>query len=99
MEALLVLLGGLALVAVTSLYFTLSWAYVCFKFWYWFILPVFTDLPHCTFIQCIGLMFFIGLFKQHTMKENKDDEVNWPGVILLPWISLLIGAAFYSFMY
>lgn len=95
-EALITLIGALGLLTGIILYSTLSWGYVCFKFWYWFILPVFTELPHCTFWQCVGLMFFISLFRNQGAKKsdsNKQD-INWGLLIISPWLTLLVAYLF-----
>ncbi|MFM2393161.1 MAG: hypothetical protein RLZZ546_1143, partial [Bacteroidota bacterium] len=47
-----VILGILLVAAIIGfflMYNTLTWGLVCFKFWYWFGLPVFVDLPHIDF--------------------------------------------------
>ena len=92
MEALIALLGILALVAGLVLYSSLSWGYVCFKFWYWFVLPVFTELPHVTFWQAVGLMFFISLFRNPGGKKSDSDksDINWGLIIASPWLTLIV---------
>lgn len=78
----------------TMIVFAISWGFVCFKFWVWFILPIFPMLPILTFLQCVGLMFFISLFKpQYSVKDKKDEVVKVKDILsslILPWIVLCI---------
>jgi hypothetical protein len=79
------------------IYNTLSWGLVLYKFWGWFILPVFVTLPALTFVQALGLMFVVGLFKSNFTGEGLADKYkktkHQPMVmsILNPWITLLFG--------
>ena len=99
MEILLMIVGLIALITGAVIYSTFAWGYVCFKFWYWFILPIFPNLPNLDFWQCIGIMFFIHLFKTH-VSESKDETSKSSkygkliGAILTPWILLLIASFF-----
>lgn len=72
------------------IYSSFSWGFVCFKFWMWFILPIFPMLPTLTFLQCVGLMIFISLFNRNipddTIKENKWERV--VAIMILPWVVL-----------
>lgn len=96
MELIVVLLGVLALIAGVILYQSLSWGFVLFKFWYWFVTPVFITLPHITYTQAVGLMLVIMLFRNHSSKPTikkqyiEQDNSKWIGW-LSPWIVLLIG--------
>jgi hypothetical protein len=97
-EKLTVFLGVLSLIVLGIFYGALTWGLICWKFWYWFLLPVFPTLPHVVFIECVGLMMFITLFKNHTAVTPIDDEyakvsnttvqvVNF----LMPWVILGMG--------
>jgi len=97
-ETLTVFLGVLALIVLALFYGALTWGLVVWKFWYWFLLPVFTTLPHVAFIECVGLMMFISLFKSHTAQPIIKDEFattsnNVVQVFnfLMPWIVLSMG--------
>lgn len=85
-------------------YSMFSWGFVCFKFWEWFIVPVFPTLPHIGLIQCIGLMFFISLFKNHYYKEKNDEKnddntlENLKLAIIYPWLTVLLGYIFKLFI-
>jgi len=92
MELIAVILVIL-LVAGMFVYHTLSWGLVLFKFWGWFVLPVFTTLPVITFAQAIGLMFVIGLFtgtSEIIKKEYKEEWSVWIG-LAYPWLTLIFG--------
>ena len=77
------------------IYSTLSWGLVLYKFWGWFVLPIFVTLPALTFVQALGLMFVISLFKNQTIqsikKEYKDESTTMSLIFLSPWISLFFG--------
>lgn len=95
METLLGLLLALILIAGIFIYSTLSWGFVLYRFWYWFLLPVFPDMPHVTLLTTIGLAFLVGAFVRHqephketTKAENKTTIMNW---LIAPWISLFFG--------
>lgn len=90
------------LFAAALLYSAFSWGFVTFKFWYWFILPIFPALPHVTFYQSVGLFLFINLFQVSTKKATKEPEKTdnenrgeLIGTMLAPWLTLLIGYCIY----
>lgn len=85
---LIILIGVLVIITTYSAF---SWGFVFYKFYYWFLLTVFTTLPHINYYEAVGLMLFVGLFKNHFSKENKEDEVNWGLFLCYPWISLILG--------
>lgn len=98
MEALLALIGVFGLVAIGIIYSAFAYGFITYKFYCWFLLPVFTSLPHITVSYAIGLSLFIGLFKgsssmDYTYKGEKlKADPNWASVIVMPW--LLLGAAY-----
>ena len=98
MEAFLLILGGIAAVVGLLIYGSFVWGFVCMKFYYWFVLPVFPDLPHITFYHAVGLFIFIGLFRIHESKTKTLDgaeikeETNWVLSLILPWV--VLGAAY-----
>jgi hypothetical protein len=85
------------LIGIIFIYDTLSWGLVLYKFWGWFVLPVFTTLPVLTFTQALGLMFVVGLFKSHFAGENIKDEYKKDKysqtivLFILPWLTLIFG--------
>jgi hypothetical protein len=90
-------------IAGALIYTTFSWGLVVWKFWYWFLLPVFPAAPQITFIQAVGLMFLIGLTHQMDTqvlkKEYKDEFSAGIGAIIAPWLTLVIGWIAYNWMY
>lgn len=102
MQALLTLIGAIALIGSMLIYTTASWGWLIYKFWYWFLLPVFPQMPHISFAQALGIMMFLTLFKNHNSEGIKDEykEDKWQrtsSILLMPWISLLIG--YFVWMY
>lgn len=85
----------LVIAAAIVLYSSFSWGLVLYKFWYWFLLPVFPDLPEITYILAVGLMLFIGLFhnQTHTVIKEEYRKQGWEvsGIFFAPWITLIIG--------
>jgi len=77
------------------LYSAFSWGLVAYKFWYWFLLPVFPSMPHINYWQAMGLFLFIGLFNTHVpqvlKKEYTDTKVNAIAQYIAPWLTLLAG--------
>jgi hypothetical protein len=100
MTALIGLLFIFGLIALLIGYETFAYGLVVYKSYYWFALPVFTSLPHISYIEAVGLTFLLTLFKN---KNNSDlyfndkkieSKPNWFGLIMGPWISLLIAFLF-----
>lgn len=99
MEILGVIIGFILLVGGLLIYASLSWGYVTYLFYAWFLLPVFHDLPHVTLVQAIGLNFFIGLFVKYNPNEKEEDDkkkkISRIIVALgMPWFTLLMGYIF-----
>ena len=90
----------LGMCAILFLYDTLIWGLVLYKFWGWFVLPVFVTLPAITFVQAVGLMLVVGLFKSNFIgevkKEYADQSKTWATIIILPWVTLFFGWLAYS---
>lgn len=101
MEALL-LLGAIILIAVALCYGALVWGLVLYKFWYWFLLPVFTTVPNITYVQAVGLVFVVSLFhtvnSQIIKKEYKDETSSNVVGLIAPWLTLLLGWAAYAIL-
>lgn len=99
MTSILIILGAavgiIAIFALAIAYSAFSWGLVLYKFWDWFVLPVFVTLPVLTLIQAVGLMFFISLFKTQPFQvmKNKYEKKNYATYLglLAPWVSLFIG--------
>ena len=95
---MILFLIALLIIIASIIYHTFAWGYVCLQFWYWFILPAFPDLPHLNLWHCIGLMFFITLFKNNAVvsyKKEEGKEVNDViATLLTPWITLFVASFF-----
>lgn len=95
MEIIIAIFGVIGVIAAMLLYNTLAWALVAQKFYWWFILPTFTGLPSLTFLQCMGLCLFVGIFTRNKGDKIKDDYKDKTGavtaMILSPWVTLFIG--------
>lgn len=68
-----------------------------FKYYFWFLLPVFGGLPQISYWQAIGLSAFLYLFQQVRAMDlglqedmNKKDVVKYGG-FLIPWLVLGLG--------
>lgn len=94
-KILTMIIGFLGLFAIGLLYGALSWGLVCWKFWYWFLVPVFPQVPHITFLQAIAVMIFMGLFRGHPTQVIKQEytsqELFNVIAILGPWLTLCVG--------
>ena len=93
-----ILLIGIFIVGAT-IYSSLSWGFVMFKFYGWFLLPIFINLPEITYTQAVGLALFSTLLHSHYSDSIKDDYISktkqWASFIT-PWLVLLMGYIIYS---
>ena len=103
LTVLIAIIVFLVIIGAAFVYDTLAWGLVLYKFWGWFMLPVFVTLPALTFVQALGLMFVIGLFKNtYTGDTNIKDEYkkrkNTPtfSLLLSPWVALFFGWLAYT---
>jgi hypothetical protein len=53
-----------------------GWGFVLYKFWQWFVLPVFTTLPHISISQAVGLMMVVQLFDKNIPQVFDDEFLN-----------------------
>lgn len=53
-----------------------AWGFVLYKFWQWFVLPVFTTLPHISISQAVGLMMVVQLFDKNIPQVFDDEFLN-----------------------
>lgn len=95
MEALFTFLGIISLVVVLIVYTSLSWGFVSYTFYNWFILTSIDGLPHFTMIQFIGFALFLNALirgnSSYIKDEFKDKTQMYMGVLLNPWITLFFG--------
>jgi len=79
-----------------------AWGFIFFKFWGWFVLPVFTTLPVINIFQSIGLAIFLGLFKNQVYpiaKEEYRDQTTTNIVqFFSPFITFVVGWLIYYFL-
>lgn len=99
------LISLIALIMGLILYFGFSWGYIFYRYWYWFVLDVFPELPNIAYYQAIGLMVFLGLFKNNLPKRDfKEDLYSQTKVsqtvmaVVFPWITLFSGWLIYIFI-
>lgn len=103
MEVLFILIGGLGLVFLLGWYLLFSYSFVAMKFYGWFVLPFFPNLPHFTVNHFIGFGLFLGVLIRsgsggYKIKdEYRDKNTEHFNMIVLPWVSLLIGYIFHTF--
>ena len=85
----------LLFIVIGIAYGALSWGFVCWKFWYWFLLPVFPALPHIVFLQAVALMMFVSILKTQPSQYIKPEYTNQTianiGLLIAPWLILLLG--------
>lgn len=104
MSALIAIVGMVGAAVGIILYMGLSWAFVLWKFYYWFVLPVFATLPEITFIHALGLMLFIELFHNHNpnlIKEEylKGSKERVMAALLPPWGTFVVGWMIHSMFF
>ena len=96
---LLALIFIILLFAGMIIYSSFSWGFVLFKFWHWFMMPVFFTLPSISFYQAVGILLFIGVFKTKVLEVPLKDEFidskkkinNIIIRVIAPWMVLLMG--------
>lgn len=99
----LAVIGGLVLGAVLILYNAFAWGFIVYKFYYWFLMPIFKGLPVISLTGGIFIGMFTSLFHNHDVKEeNKERDfkrsvIYISSVLIVPWIALFIGLIVKSF--
>jgi len=101
MTCLLVVPAVAVLVGAILIYFAMTNAFVFFKFWEWFIIPINGSLPVLSYLQCIGVMFTVGCLKTPRIDNKKSEDIDQRkniggifGMLCVPWIALSIGYIF-----
>ena len=98
------ILGFVGVIALTLAYEALSWGFVTYKFWNWFLPIAFPTLvlPQLLYYQAVALIMFLDLFKtlQHEVikKEYKDETAHVIMSIISPWVLLAVGYFVYAFI-
>ena len=105
MEELIIIILVIIVFAGAIIYNAITWGLVMYKYYYWFILPIFTTLPEINFLHAIGLMLFISLFKYQRTYNIKDEYLKetqmtqmWLAAVS-PSLFLLIGWLVYLVIY
>lgn len=93
---ILAILFVILLVLGAVLYGSLSWGFVVYKFWNWFLIPVLAiALPDVvvmpmTYWGGVALFLFTIFFRLNGNSYSNEDK-NWGLSILTPWAILLLG--------
>ncbi len=92
MEAIGTLFVTIGIVSLIMLYSSLSWGYVIFTLYNWFILPTFPTLPYISILGFIGIYLFvnsiINVSQTHIKDEYKDKTMAYASLFLNPWLTL-----------
>ncbi len=75
-------------------YIILAYSVVLYLFWGWFVLTVFEGLPELTLGMSVGLIMISNVFKSRgsvVIKEELKDKDKVNGLLVLPWMLLLVG--------
>ena len=88
-------IGGITLISLFFIYNIFAWGFVFYKFYHWFILPVFTNLPVITFINAVGISIFTTMLNRNNqINQTKTSEIEYSNAftnIALPFAVLGIG--------
>jgi hypothetical protein len=101
---LVAILGFAGVMALALCYSALSWGFVTYKFWGWFLPIAFPTIaiPHLLYYQAIALIMFLDLLKisstQVIKKEYKDETTGAIIQVIAPWIVLGVGYFVYAFL-
>jgi hypothetical protein len=91
-----------------SIYFALAYGFVLSKLWSWFLVPL--GLPVIGALHAAGIMGLVRLMTHDiqavlNQKVTNDDEeetyvkiIRWFSLLLIPWVSLAVGAVIHRFM-
>lgn len=89
-------IGAFTVLIIVFIYGIFAWGLVTYFYYYWFLLPVFTNLPNITIVEAIGISFFISLFKNMSTKSNNENKNSTE--IITPFLTPLI-ALFFGWLY
>ena len=85
-------------------YAALSWGFVMYKFWGWFIPMAFPTIaiPHLLYYQAIALVVFLDVVKATSTQKIKEEYTDKTAgaiiAIIAPWIVLGVGYFVYAFI-
>jgi hypothetical protein len=96
MEELIALLLIIGAIGLFIIYSSLSWGFVSFKFYGWFILSSIPTLPESNVIQFMGIFLFLNcLIRGGSSAQIKDEYKDNLGTIstalISPWVTFIIG--------
>lgn len=80
-------------------YGAFSWGFVLYKFWQWFLLPVFPTLLHISISQGVGLMIVVELFDKNLPQILNEDLVNINKKYIYDFIAPIIAFIFGWFVW
>lgn len=92
-----ILLGTAGLVSMCYVYGVFVSGFVISKFWVWFLMPIFSEIPKISIWQGVGLSYFvIAIFPKRIdiLKDEKEREIDFSKFafkILGPWLLLFFG--------
>ena len=101
---LVAIFGFVGVIVLALCYAALSWGFVMYKFWGWFIPIAFPSItiPHLFYYQAIALIMFLDLFKtiptQQIKKEYTDKTAGAIISVITPWVVLAVGYFVYAFI-
>jgi len=87
MEEILDQLKKMGIGILIFFYTAISWGFLMYKLWYWFILPIFPALPQLDYRQCMSLILIVVVLITPSvgMPKQKED-IGIITVILIPWV-------------
>lgn len=104
MKELFVGTAGILIGFIFVLYSALAYGFVTDVYYDWFIVSRFSSLPDITYLQFVGITLFLyALYPKYGVSfikpEYENNTTKWLHFILGPWIMLLFGYLFYTFIY
>jgi hypothetical protein len=104
MKNILIFLNSLAGLLVSLTYSTFIWGFITFKFYNWFFIEKFDDMPIVTINFFIGLSLFIqALFPKQLITKPKDEYLDIDFEVLhhyiTPWIIFLFGFCYHKLFF
>lgn len=100
MEAVIGIILVMLVVFGLIIYSAFSWGFVTYKFYYWFVLWLFPELPLITFWQAVAVSMLLSLFKNHTQTEVKDEykdsTATTINILIHPWLVIFAGWVIHS---
>lgn len=90
----------LLVVITITVYGAFSWGYVAYKFYYWFVFPLWEGLPQYQITQFVGILLFVNVLthKEYPQisEEFKDMRLTYLSMFFGPWLTLFLGWVIYG---